>query len=70
MNCVESRRGYPGVQKEGGGSSKNKCGLGKTQKHKGEKVLRSKKIEKARTQREKQKEEKVLQNYIGVGGRV
>jgi hypothetical protein len=41
VNWVESRRGYPGVQKEGGGSSKNKCGLGKTQEQKGKKVLQN-----------------------------
>jgi hypothetical protein len=59
---VENKRGYTGVQKEGGGSSKNKCGLGKTQKQKGEKVLQSKRVEKARTQSERQKGEKVPQN--------
>jgi hypothetical protein len=53
---VESRRGYPGVQKEGWGGGHRAS----TGKQKGEKVLRSKKVEKTRTQSEKQKGEKVL----------
>ena len=64
MNCVENKRGYPGVQKSNevvkvvfvGGHRAS------TERQKEEKVLRSKKIEKARTQSERQKGEKVPQN--------